>query len=49
MIVIGLLGKDGGKLLKLCHESIVVPSEDYGIVENIHLNICHMVAKGVNE
>ena len=42
---IGLLGKKGGTLGKICDKKIIVQSEDYGIVEDIHLAICHMIAR----
>ncbi len=45
---IGLLGNKGGTLGKICDKKIIVQSEDYGIVEDIHLALCHMIAKGVN-
>jgi D-sedoheptulose 7-phosphate isomerase len=40
-----LLGFDGGAMKGLCRESVHVPSNDYGIVEDIHLTIVHLVTK----
>jgi len=44
--VIGMLGFDGGELKKICDISILVPSlpGEYGPVEDIHLNINHLLA-----
>ena len=39
--VVALLGFDGGEAAELADEHIVVPSEDYGIVEDIHLILNH--------
>ena len=43
--VIGLLGFDGGLACELADNAIVVPSRDYGIVEDIHLIINHMLVE----
>ena len=44
--VFGLLGFDGGKLLKYCHKYILIKSlqSDYGPVEDIQLIINHIFA-----
>lgn len=41
--VVGILGFDGGEAAKLVDLAIVVPSEHYGVVEDIHLIINHIV------
>lgn len=41
--VAGLLGFDGGIAATLVDNPIVVPSDDYGVVEDIHLIINHML------
>jgi D-sedoheptulose 7-phosphate isomerase len=41
--VVGLLGFDGGQAVGLADLSIVVPSSDYGVVEDLHLVINHML------
>jgi D-sedoheptulose 7-phosphate isomerase len=41
--VVGLLGFDGGRAVGLADLAIVVPSSDYGIVEDLHLVINHML------
>lgn len=43
--VIGILGFDGGKLKSLCDLSVVVPSFDMQICEDLHLSIGHLVMK----
>ena len=43
--IIGLLGFDGGAARALCDESIVVPSFNYGQVEDVHLVIGHIVSQ----
>jgi D-sedoheptulose 7-phosphate isomerase len=37
-----LLGFDGGQAAKIS-KSLIVPSNDYGQVENCHLIICHLI------
>ena len=43
---IALLGFDGGELLHLADESVLIKSEIglFGPVEDIHLSICHFIA-----
>lgn len=43
--VIGLTGFSGGKLKELADVPIHVESNDYGIVENVHLMFGHMAAR----
>jgi D-sedoheptulose 7-phosphate isomerase len=43
--VIGLLGFDGGAAAGLVDNAVVVPSHDYGIVEDVHLMINHMLVE----
>ena len=38
---VGLLGRGGGRCASLCHIAIDVPDMDYGLIENIHLAVCH--------
>ncbi len=46
-IVIGLLGRPGGAMRELADLALVVPSEDYQIVEDAHLAISHMVTRSL--
>jgi D-sedoheptulose 7-phosphate isomerase len=41
--VIGVLGFDGGSAAKIADVAIVVPSFDYGVVEDLHLIINHIL------
>jgi D-sedoheptulose 7-phosphate isomerase len=45
--VIGVLGRPGGTMRELADLAIIVPSEDYQIVEDVHLAISHMVTRYV--
>jgi D-sedoheptulose 7-phosphate isomerase len=45
MLVIALLGRPGGTMRELADLAIVVPSEDYQIVEDVHLAIGHMLTR----
>jgi D-sedoheptulose 7-phosphate isomerase len=41
--VVGILGFDGGKAAELADLAVVVPSDDYGVVEDVHLVINHIL------
>lgn len=41
--VVGLLGFDGGKLKSLCDEVLLVACDQYGIVEDMHLSVAHIL------
>lgn len=45
--VIGLLGRDGGALLPLCDDAIVVPSRDSALVQEIHIKVIHLTIEGI--
>jgi D-sedoheptulose 7-phosphate isomerase len=45
--VIGVLGRPGGAMRELTDLAIIVPSEDYQIVEDVHLAISHIVTRYV--
>ncbi len=51
MKTLGLLGFDGGELLQILDNSIVVKTEigKYGPVEDIHLAICHAISEIVGQ
>ena len=42
---LGIIGYDGGKLMPLCDHSVLVPSFDMQMCEDVHLMFCHMVMK----
>ena len=41
--VVGLLGFDGGKLKALCDESMLIPSDQYGVIEDMHMAVAHIL------
>jgi D-sedoheptulose 7-phosphate isomerase len=41
--VVGILGFDGGQTALLADVAVVVPSDHYGIVEDVHLIINHII------
>ena len=43
--VAALLGFDGGQAAKLADNAIIVPSSDFGIVEDLHLAINHILVE----
>jgi D-sedoheptulose 7-phosphate isomerase len=47
LTVIALLGRPGGRVRELADAAMIVPSEDYGIVEDVHLAINHAVSRYV--
>jgi D-sedoheptulose 7-phosphate isomerase len=47
--VIGLAGFSGGKLSKMADVSLVVPSDGYGPVEDVHLIIDHIITSYLYE
>lgn len=46
---IGLTGFGGGKLAKMADHSVVVDSNDYGPVEDIHLVLDHIIQDWISE
>jgi D-sedoheptulose 7-phosphate isomerase len=46
---IGFLGFDGGKAKDLTDYSIIIKSNNYGIVEDMHLMIEHMICQSLKE
>ncbi len=43
----GILGADGGKASSICDDKILVPSNNYGIIEDVHLMIGHVVTEAL--
>lgn len=41
--VVGLLGFDGGKLKALCDEFLLIASDQYGVIEDMHMAVAHIV------
>lgn len=46
-VTIGLCGFGGGRLAALADHAVVVASDEYGPVEDIHLVLNHAIAEGV--
>ncbi|MEK7384103.1 MAG: SIS domain-containing protein [Elusimicrobiota bacterium] len=41
--VVGLLGFEGGKLKALCDESLLIASDQYGVIEDMHMAVAHIL------
>jgi D-sedoheptulose 7-phosphate isomerase len=41
--VVGLLGFDGGGLKSLCDEVLLIPSDQYGVIEDLHMAVAHIL------
>lgn len=41
--VVGLLGFDGGKLKSRCDEHLLIPSDQYGVIEDMHMAVAHII------
>ena len=48
-VTIGFAGFGGGRLKKLAHKCIVLSSNDYGQVEDIHMSLTHIISYLVKE
>ena len=46
---IGLTGKDGGKFLRSCDLSIVVPSNDTARIQEMHILIGHIICQAIDD
>lgn len=49
MKVIGLLGRDGGKMLPLCDDAVVVPEQETYKIQELHLPVYHAVCLMLEE
>ncbi len=47
VITVGLLGRDGGKLLPLCDIPIIVPGKTSDRIQELHIKIIHIVIETV--
>jgi D-sedoheptulose 7-phosphate isomerase len=47
LTVVGLLGRDGGAVRALCDEAIVVPAQDTGRIQEVHIKIVHLLIEGI--
>lgn len=48
-VTVGLIGFGGGKLKDFTHKCVVLSSQDYGQVEDIHLTLDHIISYLVKE
>lgn len=44
---IGLLGNNGGQALQYTTRAILLSTDDYSIIEDIHLSLVHMISEGL--
>jgi len=49
IIVIALTGFDGGKLKELADIHINIPSNNYGIIEDLHMSIGHIIGQRLHQ
>jgi D-sedoheptulose 7-phosphate isomerase len=47
MVVVAMTGFTGGKVRELASLHVNIPSDNYGIVEDLHLSVGHMVAQAM--
>ena len=47
--VLGLLGKDGGKVLSLCVLAIVVPSIETARIQEVHITLVHIFCEIIDK
>ncbi|HKV11587.1 MAG TPA: SIS domain-containing protein [Thermoanaerobaculia bacterium] len=48
-VTAGLLGFDGGRMKALCDHAVHVPCNDYLSVEDVHLAVCHALARALRD
>ena len=44
---LGILGYDGGKAIKIAKKNVLIKSFDMQLVEDLHLQIGHMIMKSI--
>ena len=44
---VALLGKDGGKLKKICDYEFIIPGETSDRIQEVHMMILHIIIEGV--
>jgi D-sedoheptulose 7-phosphate isomerase len=49
VVTIGFLGFNGGKVGEIVDERIIIPSKNYGIIEDIHLILSHIISQELKE
>lgn len=48
-ISIGLLGFEGGKVAEIVDYKIIIKSNNYGVIEDLHLVLEHIICQGLKE
>lgn len=46
---LGLLGRDGGELGRLCEHSIIIPASDTARIQEMHILVIHTLCAAVDE
>jgi len=46
---VGLLGFDGGAAANMVDYKVIVPSNNYGVIEDFHLVLEHMISQSLRE
>jgi D-sedoheptulose 7-phosphate isomerase len=41
--IVALLGFDGGQLRSMCDEVLLIPSDQYGVIEDMHMAVAHIL------
>lgn len=49
LVSVGLLGRDGGRARAMVNYPIIVPSDNYGWVESVHVVLHHMLTYSLRE
>ena len=49
LVTVGLLGKDGGAARSVVDHAVIVPSDDYGWVESVHLVLEHVITYALRD
>ena len=48
-ITIGFLGFDGGEASNLVDNKIIIPSNNYGVIEDLHMTLSHIITSNLKE
>jgi D-sedoheptulose 7-phosphate isomerase len=49
LTTIGFAGMNGGKLAEMARHSIVVPSQSYEHIEDVHMMLCHALVAAIKQ
>lgn len=48
-VTIGLSGKDGGEMSKICHTNLIAPSDDTPRIQEMHIVIGHIICHLIDQ